>query len=106
MPYTGWPTASNKGIVLPVQVEGWDRQAQRGAHFATQIGGHALMYRKPAELLIHLGVPECICSVMSRRFRSGNGWTETQTNPMDQSVAHLLLKKPSYRKAAQPHRVA
>ncbi|PUZ77682.1 hypothetical protein GQ55_1G393000 [Panicum hallii var. hallii] len=45
-------------------------------------------------------------SVMSRRFRSGNGWTETQTNPMDQSVAHLLLKKPSYGKAAQPHRVA
>ncbi|RLN09131.1 uncharacterized protein C2845_PM11G25680 [Panicum miliaceum] len=41
----------------------------------------------------------------SKRFRSGNGRTETQTNPMDHSVAHLLLKKPSYRKAAQPHRV-
>jgi len=41
----------------------------------------------------------------SKRFRSGHGWTETQTNPMDQSVAQLLLKKPSYGKAAQPHRV-
>ena len=92
-------------MLLPVQVDGWDRQAQRGAHFATHIGGHALIYRKPAELLIHFGVPECISSVVFGRFRSGNGLTETQTNAMDQSVAQLLLKKPSYGKAAQPHRV-
>lgn len=40
----------------------------------------------------------------SKRFRPG-GWTETQTDPMDQSVAQLLLQKPSYRKAALQHRV-
>ncbi|KAF8779849.1 hypothetical protein HU200_002115 [Digitaria exilis] len=43
-------------------------------------------------------------SSVSKRFRSG-GWTEAQTNPMDQSVAQLLLQKASYRKTVRPHRV-
>ncbi|TVU28552.1 hypothetical protein EJB05_20074 [Eragrostis curvula] len=37
----------------------------------------------------------------SKRFRSGR-WTETQTNPMDQSVAQLLLQKPPYRNTVSP----
>ncbi|XP_062220962.1 protein LNK1-like [Phragmites australis] len=38
----------------------------------------------------------------SKRFKTG-GWTETQTNPMDQSVAQLLLQKPLYRKTVLSH---
>ncbi|WVZ73619.1 hypothetical protein U9M48_021905 [Paspalum notatum var. saurae] len=49
-----------------------------------------------------------VASSGSKRFRSG-GWTETQlkSNPMDQSVAQLLLQKPSYQKTVPlpPHRV-
>ncbi|OEL22692.1 hypothetical protein BAE44_0016289 [Dichanthelium oligosanthes] len=42
----------------------------------------------------------------SKRFKlGGGGWNETQTSPMDQSVAKLLLQKPSYRKTIPPHRV-
>ncbi|XP_062217835.1 uncharacterized protein LOC133918101 [Phragmites australis] len=41
----------------------------------------------------------------SKRFKSSR-WTETQTNPVDQSVAQLLLQKPLYQKTALPHRVA
>ncbi|CAL4885425.1 unnamed protein product [Urochloa decumbens] len=44
------------------------------------------------------------CVAGSKRLRPG-GWTETQTDPMDQSVAQLLLQKPSYRKTVLPHRV-
>ncbi|CAD6242327.1 unnamed protein product [Miscanthus lutarioriparius] len=40
----------------------------------------------------------------SNRFESGR-WAETQTNPMDQTVAQLLQQKPSYRKTVAPHRV-
>ncbi|OQU85396.1 hypothetical protein SORBI_3004G232100 [Sorghum bicolor] len=48
---------------------------------------------------------EGLGSSSSDRFESGR-WTETQTNPMDQSVAQLLLQKPSYRKTVPPpHRV-
>ncbi|CAO2047451.1 unnamed protein product [Urochloa humidicola] len=44
------------------------------------------------------------CVAGSKRLRPG-GWTETQTDPMDQSVAQLLLQKPSYRKTVLLHRV-
>ncbi|PWZ27182.1 Protein LNK1 [Zea mays] len=41
----------------------------------------------------------------SNRFASGGGgFAETQADPMDRSVARLLLQKPSYRKTAPPHR--
>ncbi|KAJ1281104.1 hypothetical protein BS78_04G282700 [Paspalum vaginatum] len=47
-----------------------------------------------------------VASSGSKRFRSG-GWTETQLtpNPMDQSVAQLLLQKPPHQKTIPPHRV-
>ncbi|CAN6246055.1 unnamed protein product [Urochloa humidicola] len=44
------------------------------------------------------------CVAGSKRLRPG-GWTETQTDPMDQSVAQLLLQKPCYRKNVLVHRV-
>ncbi|GJM86883.1 hypothetical protein PR202_ga02782 [Eleusine coracana subsp. coracana] len=43
-------------------------------------------------------------SSRSTGFRSGR-WAETQTNPMDESVAQLLLQKPPHRNSVSSSRV-